>query len=88
MCNATGFPNGQSNIEDFYNFYNWHNELIRKFVNDRPTINYIEIQLDSINTGIILEEKTGIKSTCWKHCRPDSPLCEQVHNITTEEIKQ
>lgn len=77
MCNTIGFPNGQSDANDFYEFYDWHNALIRQFVNDRPSINYIEVQLEDPNAGQILQDRTGISKDCWKQCRPDSVLCEQ-----------
>ena len=76
LCNGTGFPNGQSTRTDIQEFYEWHNNRIRQFVKDRPSINYIEIHVDDPIAGQILENRTGIPSSCWKHCRPDSPYCE------------
>lgn len=83
MCNTIGFPNGQSDANDFYEFYDWHNALIRRFVKDRPSINYIEIKLDDPNAGQILQDRTGISKGCWKQCRPDSVLCEEDKSLET-----
>lgn len=88
LCNATGFPNGQSTTSDFYDFYEWHNNLIRQFVRDRPSINYIEVQLESPDTGHLLEDRTGIPSQCWKQCRPDSVLCEQDKDDETKVARR
>lgn len=76
LCNATGFPNGQSTREDFMAFYEAHNEMIRQFVRDRPSLTYIEVKLESPDTGRILEEKTGISADCWKKCKPEERHCE------------
>jgi hypothetical protein len=76
LCNATGFPNGQSTQQDFYHFYLQHNERIRRFVRDRPSLTYVEVQLESPDAGRVLEEAFGISAHCWMKCKPDQVLCE------------
>lgn len=76
LCNATGFPNGQATTQDVKNFYEQHNQLIRQFVRERPSLGYLEVQLESPETAQILAKATGISETCWKDCKPDQPLCE------------
>lgn len=76
MCNATGFPNGQATADNVKDFYERHNQLIRDFVRERPSLGYLEVQLESPETPRILAKATGISETCWKNCKPDQPLCE------------
>jgi hypothetical protein len=66
-CNTTGFPGMDGTIEDFHIFYEWHKEMIRTFVKDRPSLTYLEVSLESEDTGQILEDKVGISATCWGH---------------------
>ena len=54
-------------MDDVKAFYNYHNDHVRKFVADHPTLNYIEINIDLPNAGKILEEKIGISADCWKY---------------------
>ena len=76
LCNATGFPDGQSNREDIMQMYDNFNHMIRQFVKDRPSITYIEVQLESNDTGKVLQDATGIDSACWKVCKPQDRHCE------------
>ena len=50
--------------------------MIRQFVHDRPSITYIEVKLESADTGRILEEATGITAGCWRKCKPEERFCE------------
>lgn len=76
LCNATGFPDGQSQKQDFLEFYDNHNALIRQFVKARPSLSYIEIELESEEASRILSESTGIQAECWRNCKPDKVDCE------------
>jgi hypothetical protein len=78
LCNATGFPHGQSIKADWYRFYEWHTNMTRNFVQTHSSLTYIEVELESPMTGRILEESTGIPSTCWKKCRPNVFQCESI----------
>jgi hypothetical protein len=80
LCNATGFPNGQSTKDDFMKMYDNFNSMIRQFVKDRPSITYIEVQLESNDTGFILEDATGIDRSCWKLCKPQERFCQENAN--------
>lgn len=75
-CNATGLPGFKSGPQDFLDFYDWHNENIRQFVKDKPSIKYIEVQLESNETGDILEREIGIPKKCWAKCTPYSKFCK------------
>ena len=55
------------NRDDIKAFYNYHNDHVRKFIADHPTLNYLEINLDSPDVGKILEDKIGISAQCWKY---------------------
>jgi Sulfotransferase domain len=74
-CNTTNMPNSNAKPQDFMRFYDWHNDNIRKFVSDKPSIKYIEVELESSETGDILEREVGIPSTCWAKCTPYSKYC-------------
>ena len=76
LCNATGFPDGQSTKEDIMQMYDNFNKMIRQFVQDRPSITYIEVQLEANDTGLLLQDATGIDSACWKVCKPQERHCQ------------
>ena len=77
-CNATGFPPFAARARQFKSFYEWHTDHIRKFADKHPTINYIELQLESTENGRILEDRIGIPSRCWSKCTPAAKLCEPI----------
>jgi hypothetical protein len=76
LCNTTNLPGVDATEQDFMQFYDWHTDRIRKFVSDKPSIRYIEVQLESKDTGAILEREVGIPSRCWAKCTPYSKFCE------------
>ena len=66
-CRTEGFPGLDGNLEDFREFYEWHKEMIRNFALERPSLTYIEVELESSETGDILQEQIGIDASCWGH---------------------
>lgn len=77
-CNTTGFPGMDGNIEDFRSFYEWHKQMIRNFVKEHPSLTYIEVPLESEETGYILEEKIGISASCWGHYNQQSKQAKSI----------
>jgi hypothetical protein len=70
-CNATGMPNNNhGKWKDFHNYYEWHQNMIRKFASDHPSMAYVEVGLESPDAGRKLEEAFGIPETCWGKCTP------------------
>jgi hypothetical protein len=70
-CNATGMPNNNhGKWKDFHNYYEWHQNMIRKFAQNHPSMTYVELSLESPDAGRILEEAFGIPETCWGKCTP------------------
>ncbi|GKZ00371.1 hypothetical protein MPSEU_000990100 [Mayamaea pseudoterrestris] len=71
-CGGDGFPQSpyepedrtQDDIQEWVDFYDEHTEAIRTFAAERPSLTYIEINMD-INTGDQLEEQIGITASCW-----------------------
>lgn len=61
------FPGTNATRDDFLSFYRWHQQLIRTFAQEHPSITYIEIPLEARNAAALLEEKVGIPETCWGH---------------------
>lgn len=88
LCNATGFPNGQSGQADFIYFYEQYNEMIRQFVAERPSITYWEVALEAAHTGSVLAEATGIPRRCWKHCKPQERGCQEPGPPPPQEDEQ
>jgi hypothetical protein len=54
-----------NSMEEFVEFYNKHNENIRQFSKQHPSITFVEFAIDSPNVGEYLELVTGIPSSCW-----------------------
>ena len=76
LCNATGFPDGQATRSDFLHMYRQHTERIRKFVTAHPSLTYLEVKLETPETGAMLANATGIDVSCWKDCKPDAVECK------------
>jgi len=75
-CNTTGYG-WTTKREKVEAFYDWHTENIRQFAMDHPSLNYIEVGLESEDTGKLLEDKIGIPATCWGKCTPYSKFCKK-----------
>lgn len=52
-------------IEDLGSFYQTHAARVRNFAKARPSINYIEVQLEGDQAGVSLEQAFGIPASCW-----------------------
>ena len=66
-CRTRGFPGLNSTLSDFRDFYEWHKGMIRAFAEDHPSLTYIEVELESPDTGHILQDRVGIDASCWGH---------------------
>jgi hypothetical protein len=85
--NACGFPGTNAATEaDWTSFYSRHTEKIRRFVLNRPSLNYIEVELE--NAHKTLSKYTGIESKCWRHCLPgrqDDDKCVEIGEKHSEK---
>jgi Sulfotransferase domain len=78
-CNIPNFPTVNATTEhDFVQFYDWHDQNVRNFALRHPSITYVEISLESSDTGSILEQTIGIPKTCWGKCTPSAKWCERL----------
>jgi hypothetical protein len=50
---------------DLAQLYRDHGQMVRSFAQTHPSIKFIEVQLESNETGAILEERIGISRNCW-----------------------
>jgi Sulfotransferase domain len=79
QCNATGWPmHGRHHREQVEEFYDWHTDSIRRFALAHPSMQYIEVQLESPTAGQTLEEMIGISAKCWGNCLPTSRHCQRA----------
>jgi hypothetical protein len=62
---ATHWANKNVTNDDLVKFYNDHLQAVRDFAAAHPSLTYIELSLESNETGAILESLTGITSECW-----------------------
>lgn len=74
LCNATNMPSRlyskPSKLNDFEIFYEWHQEMVRTFARNHPSLTYVEVKLESPETPQILEDAFGIRQNCWGNCDP------------------
>ncbi|CAB9496341.1 expressed unknown protein [Seminavis robusta] len=63
------FPGPKATREDYTKFYDGHTEMIRQFAKEHPSMTYLEIPLESPDTGKMLEEATGVNQSCWLNSR-------------------
>ena len=79
-CNATGFPGWTLKPQKIKKFYDWHTDNIRQFATKHPSLNYIEVSLESSETGRIHEDRIGIPAKCWGKCSPNSKFCNSAYS--------
>jgi hypothetical protein len=78
-CHLPHFPREESPLpKDVIRFYEWHNENVRSFCQERPSLRYIEVELESNQTGQILKDTIGMPRTCWGKCTPLLKWCEKL----------
>ena len=66
---CTDMPNSQTNETEWVQFYEDHTQTIRNFAAKRQgQMTYIELELESPDTGRLLQEQVGVPESCWKHC--------------------
>jgi hypothetical protein len=76
-CHLTNVdPDNPKRRKPMAQFYEWHVELIREFARKHPSITYIEVALEDPNIASILHAKTGIPSSCWGDCKPETGRCK------------
>jgi hypothetical protein len=62
----THWSNKNVTDADLAQFYLDHVQAVRDFATSHPSLTYIEVSLESEDTGKILESLTGIWSFCWQ----------------------
>jgi len=77
-CGTLNLSATNTSPQDFMRFYDWHTDNIRRFVKAHPSLTYIEVQMESKETGAILEREIGIDSKCWAKCTPYSKFCQKI----------
>jgi Sulfotransferase family len=86
-CRSRGFPTRDGTLEDFREFYEWHKDMIRNFALDHPSWTYIEVDLESLSAGELLEERVGISAECWGHFNKgdqESNTNDELDNSTND----
>lgn len=80
LCQMRNLPQYKepTTVKDVEAFYNWHNNRIRQFAKEHPSLHYIEVDLESSDTGKLLEGQIGIPASCWGKCTPYSKFCERL----------
>ncbi|CAB9520655.1 expressed unknown protein [Seminavis robusta] len=51
--------------DDLARFYRDHIEFVRGFMREHPSLTYLEVSLESEETGTIMENHFGISRKCW-----------------------
>lgn len=64
---SSGFPPSRATDSQLESFYEEHATRIRDFVRARPSLSYVEIQLEDPDAGRQLEDALGIEKSCFKH---------------------
>ena len=86
---CSDMPNSR-NESDWVNFYQHHTQNIRAFAEKRKSqMTYIEVELESPDTGRILQEQIGLPESCWKHCQSSfaQQTCIDLHKKHEQEKK-
>jgi Sulfotransferase domain len=78
-------PRGR-NVTVWENFYNNFTQNLRNFAKQRQgQMTYVEVELESPDTGRILEEQIGLPASCWKHCKSSfmNEKCKELQRNST-----
>lgn len=75
-------------LEAFVNFYNAHNDHVRQFAKQHPSITYVEFALESPTVGEYLEQTTGIPSSCWANHLPRKKSSKELSNTRMKRRKE
>lgn len=86
-CRSKGFPGRNATLQDFRVFYEWHKQMIREFVGERPSLTYIEVELEAPDVAQILQEKVGIDARCWGHHNQQESNMLDDH-VSNEEMDE
>jgi len=57
----------KSTDEQYRDYYNAQTDRIRDFIKKYPSHTLVEVQIDSNDAGVIMENNFGIDKSCWKH---------------------
>jgi hypothetical protein len=73
--------------DDLAQFYSDHVQAVRDFAASHPSLTYIEVPLESDETGSRLETLTGIPASCWGHAnkRKHDAASETYESDSEEE---
>lgn len=80
-------PNSQNETE-WVQFYEQHTQKVRDFAAKRKgQMTYVEVELESPDTGRILNEQLGLPESCWKHCQSSfvQTECLDLHKKNEHE---
>jgi hypothetical protein len=78
---------GDYSQADWESFYNAHTEKIRQFALNNLHLTYVEVELESADSGEIMEYYTGIRKRCLQHCFPGPPKDPNVDLRTYKKCK-
>jgi hypothetical protein len=71
VCRRPGYytqwQNKTVTDDDLAQMYIDHANMVRSFAKAHPSLTYIEVELESNDTGRVLEERIGISRECWGH---------------------
>ena len=65
-------PNSNSPQQEWIDFYQWQQTMVRDFVKNHPNINYVEVSLDNPRAGHELQMQLDIPKDCWQ--APPKPV--------------
>jgi hypothetical protein len=68
----TQWQNKTVTDDDLAQMYIDHANMVRSFAKAHPSLTYIEVELESNDTGRVLEERIGISRECWGHSNANS----------------
>ncbi|CAB9500002.1 expressed unknown protein [Seminavis robusta] len=62
-------PN-ELDMDVWVEFYQNYTDRVREFARQRRgQMTYVEVELESPDTGRILQDQIGLPASCWKHCK-------------------
>ena len=64
------FPPKNATDAEFEDFYEWHNQNVRQFAQNHPSMTFLEFPLEGEETGAMMEETIGIPASCWNNWKP------------------
>ena len=88
-CNITGFPRGVGNDDaELTKWYLDHYQRVRDFAKQHPSMNFVEVDIESPDAGKYMESIFNISADCWGHANENPRVKNDIgsNNVSRKAL--